>query len=51
MLLEFWKEASCSVDIVERPFLYCLVNNLSVYFEFIHELYYHVLSDLHNIYF
>ena len=51
MLFKLREKASCSVDIVKWSFLYCLVNYLSVYFEFIHELYYFVLSDLHNIYF
>ena len=51
MLFKLREKASCSVDIVKWSFLYCLVNYLSIYFEFIHELYYFVLSDLHNIYF
>ena len=45
--LELRKEVACSVDIVKRSFLCCMVYYLSFYFEFIAELYYCVLCNFH----
>ena len=49
MLLELREKASCAMNIV-KWLLYCLVNYHSIYFEFICELYYFVLSDFHIVF-
>ena len=51
MCLKLRKKASCAVDIIKRFLFCCLVNNLSFNFEFVAELYYCVLCNLHILYF
>ena len=47
MGLELWEEAACSMDIVKRSFLCCLVDDLSVDFKVVAEFHYRVRSNLH----
>ena len=47
MLFELRKQTSCALYIIQRSFLCCVVNNVSVNFEFVCELHYSVLFNFH----
>jgi hypothetical protein len=44
---ELWQKAACSVNIVKRSFLCCVVDYLSVDLKFVAEFHYCILCDFH----
>ena len=48
MGFKFWENTLCAVDIVQRPFFCCMVNDVAVNFEFVDEFNYFVLAYFHS---